>query len=104
MFDVGVMQLQTPYGLLRPPLGSARLTVIALLAVLLRTGSQVAEEAVINSGILKQVLHLLLQYPFNSILHHQVRLRRQLFDAPSVVFLGFGPIAFSQRAGWKRTL
>lgn len=66
------MQQETPYGMLKPPLGSARLTVIALLAVLLRTSSPVAEEAVISSHILKQVLHLVLQYPFNSILHHQV--------------------------------
>jgi hypothetical protein len=65
-------QQETPYGMLKPPLGSARLTVIALLAVLLRTSSALAEEAVISSHILKQVLHLVPQYPFNSILHHQV--------------------------------
>ena len=41
---------ETAYGVLRPPLGSARLAVIALIAALLTTGSPVAEQAVINSG------------------------------------------------------
>ena len=40
----------TSYGTLTPPLGSARLAVIALLGSLLSTGSPVAEQAVVNSG------------------------------------------------------
>lgn len=62
---------ETPYGLLRSPLGSARLTVIALLAVLLRTGLHAAEQAVIEAGLLKRCSKLFVDYPFNSILHHQ---------------------------------
>ncbi|KAK9815853.1 hypothetical protein WJX72_010762 [[Myrmecia] bisecta] len=63
---------ETPFGVLKPPLGTARLTVIALVAVLLRTGSQVAEEAVIQSGVMLKCLQLFLRFPFNSILHHQI--------------------------------
>jgi len=40
----------TSYGTLAPPLGSARLAVIALLGSLLSTGSPVAERAVVDSG------------------------------------------------------
>ena len=64
---------ETPYGLLQPPLGSARLTVIALLAVLLRTGIPAAEEAVIDAKLLPFCFSLFISYPFNSILHHQAR-------------------------------
>ena len=46
----GVPEQETTYGMLKPPLGSTRLTAIALVAVLLRTGQQVAEQAVMTSG------------------------------------------------------
>ena len=46
----GVPEQETTYGRLKPPLGSTRLTAIALVAVLLRTGQQVAEQAVMASG------------------------------------------------------
>eukprot|EP00891_Asterochloris_glomerata_P000136 jgi/Astpho2/136/e_gw1.00004.6.1_t len=68
----GVPEQETTYGMLKPPLGSTRLTAIALVAVLLRTGQQVAEQAVMASGLLRRSLELFLQFPFNSILHHQV--------------------------------
>lgn len=58
--------------MLRPPLGSVRLTVIELVAVLLRTGSQEAEAAIIDSSIVREILAVFLRFPFNSILHHQV--------------------------------
>lgn len=64
---------ETPHGLLQPPLGSGRLTVVALLAVLLRTGLPAAEEAVMKAHLLRLCLSLFADYPFNSILHHQVR-------------------------------
>ncbi|KAA6426332.1 MAG: serine threonine- phosphatase 6 regulatory subunit 3-like isoform X2 [Trebouxia sp. A1-2] len=67
-----ITQLDTPYGTLAPPLGSARLAVIALLGSLLSTGSPVAEQAVIDSDALPTCLQLVVQYPFNSILHHLV--------------------------------
>lgn len=62
---------ETPYGLLKSPLGSARLTVIALLSVLLRTGLHAAEQAVIEARLLDRCFGLFAAYPFNSILHHQ---------------------------------
>lgn len=65
-------QLETTYGVLRPPLGSARLAVIALVASLLTTGSSFAERAVIASDALPKCLQLVIQYPFNSTLHHLV--------------------------------
>ena len=46
----GVPEQETTYGMLKPPLGSTRLTAIALVAVLLRTGQQIAEQAVMASG------------------------------------------------------
>ena len=64
----------TPYGLLRPPLGSARLTVVALVAALLRTERPQAEAAIVSAGVLPHCLNLVLRFPFNSILHHQVLL------------------------------
>ena len=50
----------------------ARLTCIGLVAGLLRTGAEDAEEAVVGAGILPVCLDLVLQYPLHSILHHQV--------------------------------
>ena len=62
---------ETSYGVLRPPLGSVRLTIIELVAVLLRTGSEEAEGAIIESSAVQEVLQVFLRLPFNSILHHQ---------------------------------
>lgn len=62
---------ETSYGVLRPPLGSVRLTIIELVAVLLRTGSEEAERAIIGSSAVQEVLQVFLRFPFNSILHHQ---------------------------------
>lgn len=62
---------ETSYGVLRPPLGSVRLTIIELVAVLLRTGSEEAEGAIIESNAVQEVLQVFLRFPFNSILHHQ---------------------------------
>jgi serine/threonine-protein phosphatase 6 regulatory subunit 3 len=64
---------ETSYGVLRPPLGSVRLTIIELVAVLLRTGSEEAERAIIGSSAVQEVLQVFLRFPFNSILHHQAR-------------------------------
>ena len=62
---------ETSYGVLRPPLGSVRLTVIELVAVLLRAGSEAAERAIMASSAVQEVLQVFLRFPFNSILHHQ---------------------------------
>lgn len=48
-----------------------RLTIIELVAVLLRTGSDKAEGAIIESSAVQEVLQVFLRFPFNSILHHQ---------------------------------
>ena len=62
---------ETSYGVLRPPLGSVRLTIIELVAVLLRAGSEAAEGAIMASSAVQEVLQVFLRFPFNSILHHQ---------------------------------
>lgn len=61
-----------PWGLLSPPLGTARLTVIALVAVLLRTATPAAESSLMRSGAISRCLQLVRAFPLNSILHHQV--------------------------------
>lgn len=64
---------ETPYGRLAPPLGSARMSAVALAAVLLRTGAPLAEELAVRVRLLPACLQLFLRFPFNSILHHQAR-------------------------------
>ena len=66
---------ETSYGVLRPPLGSVRLTIIELIAVLLRAGSEEAERAIMASSAVQEVLQVFLRFPFNSILHHQASSR-----------------------------
>lgn len=63
---------ETPYGVLKHPLGSGRLSIIGLLSELLRTADAKAEQAILDSGLLHILLKLVLDYPFNAILHHQV--------------------------------
>jgi serine/threonine-protein phosphatase 6 regulatory subunit 3 len=69
--DTGATQ-ETPYGLLTPPLGRARLKAVELLAALLRVGEGPADEALITSKALVAVQALFLAYPFNNLLHHQL--------------------------------
>ena len=71
----GCAAQETSYGVLRPPLGSVRLTVIELVAVLLRAGSEAAERAIMASSAVQEVLQVFLRFPFNSILHHQASSR-----------------------------
>ena len=47
--------------------GPVRLTVIELVAVLLRTGSEAAERAIMASSAVQEVLQVFLRFPFNSI-------------------------------------
>jgi serine/threonine-protein phosphatase 6 regulatory subunit 3 len=63
---------ETPYGLLAPPLGRARLKVVELLAVLLQVGDEAADGALIAAGALALVMELFARYPFNNLLHHQL--------------------------------
>ncbi|KAJ4970638.1 hypothetical protein NE237_003737 [Protea cynaroides] len=64
--------LNTTYGELRPPLGKHRLKIVEFIAVLLRTGNEVAEKELINSGAIQRVCNLFFEYPFNNSLHHHV--------------------------------
>jgi hypothetical protein len=69
--DGSAVQL-TPFGRLAPPLGLARVKVAELFAALLGVGSASAGTAVAAAGVLPRTLALVLQFPFNNILHAQV--------------------------------
>ncbi|XP_057954501.1 uncharacterized protein LOC131148655 isoform X2 [Malania oleifera] len=64
--------LPTTYGELRPPLGKHRLKIVEFIAVLLRTGNEVAENELVTSGTVQRVLDLFFEYPYNNSLHHHV--------------------------------
>ncbi|KAH6827993.1 SIT4 phosphatase-associated family protein [Perilla frutescens var. hirtella] len=64
--------LPVTYGELRPPLGKHRLKVVEFLAVLLKTGNEVAEKELVCSGTIHRVLDLFFEYPYNNALHHHV--------------------------------
>ena len=58
--------------MLDPPLGSARLKAVEMVAALARLGSPSAEEALVRAELLPRCMALFVQYPFNNLLHHQV--------------------------------
>ncbi|XP_020202342.1 serine/threonine-protein phosphatase 6 regulatory subunit 3 isoform X2 [Cajanus cajan] len=64
--------LPTTYGELRPPLGKHRLKIVEFIAVILKTGNEVAEKEMVNSGIIQRVIDLFFEYPYNNSLHHHV--------------------------------
>ncbi|KAM7496794.1 hypothetical protein LguiA_021208 [Lonicera macranthoides] len=64
--------LPATYGELRPPLGKHRLKIVEFIAVLLKTGNEVAETELVSSGTIQRVLDLFFEYPYNNALHHQV--------------------------------
>eukprot|EP00256_Glycine_max_P066379 XP_025980974.1 serine/threonine-protein phosphatase 6 regulatory subunit 3-B isoform X2 [Glycine max] len=64
--------LPTTYGELRPPLGKHRLKIVEFIAVLLKTGNEVAENEMVNSGTIQRVIDLFFEYPYNNSLHHHV--------------------------------
>ncbi|KAG8387669.1 hypothetical protein BUALT_Bualt02G0045400 [Buddleja alternifolia] len=64
--------LPTTYGELRPPLGKHRLKIVEFLAVLLKTGNEVAEKELVASGTIRRVLDLFFEYSYNNALHHHV--------------------------------
>ncbi|KAK6121667.1 hypothetical protein DH2020_044594 [Rehmannia glutinosa] len=64
--------LPTTYGELRPPLGQHRLKIVEFLAVLLKSGNEVAEKELVGSGTIRRVLDLFFEYPYNNALHHHV--------------------------------
>ncbi|XP_017247270.1 uncharacterized protein LOC108218706 isoform X2 [Daucus carota subsp. sativus] len=64
--------LPTTYGELKPPLGKYRLKIVEFIALLLKTGNEIAEKELVRSGTIKRVIDLFFEYPFNNALHHQV--------------------------------
>ncbi|XP_014493886.1 serine/threonine-protein phosphatase 6 regulatory subunit 3 isoform X2 [Vigna radiata var. radiata] len=64
--------LPTTYGELRPPLGKHRLKIVEFIAVLLKTGNEVAEKELANSGTIRRVIDLFFEYPYNNSLHHHI--------------------------------
>ncbi|KAI3983340.1 hypothetical protein MKX01_013407 [Papaver californicum] len=64
--------LPTTYGELKPPLGKHRLKIVEFIAVLLRSGNEIAEKELVSSGALRRILDLFFEYPFHNALHHQV--------------------------------
>ncbi|KAE9600599.1 hypothetical protein Lal_00045470 [Lupinus albus] len=64
--------LPTTYGELRPPLGKHRLKIVEFMAVLLKTGNEIAEKEMVNSGTTRRVIDLFFEYPYNNSLHHHV--------------------------------
>ncbi|KAL8092399.1 uncharacterized protein LOC141689584 isoform X2 [Apium graveolens] len=64
--------LPTTYGELKPPLGKYRLKIVEFIALLLKTGNEVAEKELVSSGTIRRVIDLFFEYPFNNALHHQV--------------------------------
>ncbi|KAI3432394.1 hypothetical protein D9Q98_003950 [Chlorella vulgaris] len=65
-------RLPTSYGLLHPPVGLARLKAMELLAALLHSGDETAEEAVLATQGVQRCMELFLAYPFNNVLHRHV--------------------------------
>ncbi|KAF8097661.1 hypothetical protein N665_0284s0027 [Sinapis alba] len=64
--------LLTTYGKLQPPLGKHRLKIVEFISVLLTVGSEAAEKEIIRLGVVKRVLDLFFEYPYNNFLHHHV--------------------------------
>ncbi|KAK7404738.1 hypothetical protein VNO78_05694 [Psophocarpus tetragonolobus] len=64
--------LPTTYGELRPPLGKHRLKIVEFIAVLLKSGNEVAEKELANSGTIQRIIDLFFEYPYNNSLHHHV--------------------------------
>ncbi|CAL9209116.1 unnamed protein product, partial [Musa hybrid cultivar] len=64
--------LPATYGKLQPPLGKQRLKIVEFISVLLTIGSEAVEKELIRLGVIKHVIDLFFEYPFNSFLHHHV--------------------------------
>ena len=61
--------LSTTFGTEEPRLGPIRLATVQLVRELLKMGVDSVREAVLDSGLLNQVLELFAQFPHNSFLH-----------------------------------
>jgi hypothetical protein len=72
MLNLRCQQQETAFGVLDPPLGSARLKAVEMVAALARLGSPDAEGSLVTAELLPRCMALFVQYPFNNLLHHQV--------------------------------
>ncbi|GMH38104.1 hypothetical protein BSKO_05988 [Bryopsis sp. KO-2023] len=70
--DEGSSPQLTPYGLLDPPAGVGRLKITELFSVLMCSGWEEAQQALLESGALPKCMQLFLKYPFNNLLHRNV--------------------------------
>jgi serine/threonine-protein phosphatase 6 regulatory subunit 3 len=70
----GPLAQETPFGKLAPPLGLARLKAVEVIYALLNQSDPVAEEGIMESGAIIKCLDLFLEFPFNNLLHHRVRM------------------------------
>ncbi|KAI3697608.1 hypothetical protein L6452_30702 [Arctium lappa] len=62
--------LPTTYGKLQPPLGKHRLKIVEFISVLMTVGSEAAEKELIRLGVLRRILELFFEYPYNNFIHH----------------------------------
>ncbi|RZC76381.1 hypothetical protein C5167_000475 [Papaver somniferum] len=46
--------------------------IVEFIAVLLRSGNEIAEKELVSSGARRRILELFFEYPFHNALHHQV--------------------------------
>ncbi|GJY08679.1 serine/threonine-protein phosphatase 6 regulatory subunit 3-like protein [Tanacetum coccineum] len=74
LLDVSVDEnvLPTTYGKLQPPLGTHRLKIVEFISVITTVGSEAAEKELIRLGVLRRILELFFEYPYNNFLHHRV--------------------------------
>ncbi|KAJ9558115.1 hypothetical protein OSB04_012729 [Centaurea solstitialis] len=66
--------LPTTYGKLQPPLGKHRLKIVEFISVLMTVGSEAAEKELIRLGVLRRILELFFEYPYNNFIHHDAEL------------------------------
>ncbi|XP_023734629.1 uncharacterized protein LOC111882495 isoform X2 [Lactuca sativa] len=62
--------LLTTYGKLQPPLGKHRLKIVEFISVLTSVRSEAAENELVRLGVLRRILELFFQYPYNNFIHH----------------------------------
>ncbi|KAL2488743.1 SIT4 phosphatase-associated family protein [Forsythia ovata] len=63
--------LPTTYGELRPPLGKHRLKIVEFIAVLLKTGNEVAEKELVSSGTIRRsIICSCLESKNNAVVDH----------------------------------
>nr|GEV77199.1 serine/threonine-protein phosphatase 6 regulatory subunit 3-like [Tanacetum cinerariifolium] len=74
LLDVSVDEnvLPTTYGKLQPPLGTHRLKIVEFISVITTVGSEAAEKELIRLGVIRRILELFFEYPYNNFLHHRV--------------------------------